>query len=111
MARHMQPGFADDFVNAIRKLLDADGKVAIILPSDNYESIISRFEIHGICPVRKAFVFSKPGGAVRRVMFEAAFSQKSLAPEEEIHIMDHNLAYSESYQKLTTDFYLFNNGC
>ena len=110
LARHMQPGFAEDFVRSIHRLLEPDGKAALIVPPENYESIVPRFETHGIFPVRKAFVFSKPGSAMRRVMFEAAFNFTSLPVEEEILIMDENLAYSETYKNLTAGFYLFNNG-
>lgn len=107
MAKHTQPEFINEFAIAASYILKPHGKIAVILPTTVYNIVVSKLEAQGINPVRKAFVYSKPGSTITRVLLEAAKTTGENCIEESITIMDQSHSYTTSYLKLTKDFYLF----
>ena len=103
-ARHTNDLTFEELDIAVCRLLDDNGRFALILPVTEFEKYLALTHLH---LVRRCDIHPIEGGAVKRIMGEFA---KHKTPE----IMHENIAiergrrgdYTDEYRALTKDFYL-----
>ncbi|MFI3331716.1 MAG: methyltransferase [Rikenellaceae bacterium] len=105
VARHSVGLSFEELAENCRRLLHANGKISLILPSDTLGEIEQIFKDNNLFVIRICRVFPREDLAVKRVMLEFSFLQQE--PQNEsvtIEISRHN--YTQEYKYLTKDFYL-----
>jgi tRNA1Val (adenine37-N6)-methyltransferase len=102
-ARHTTDLTFEDLDKAVCRLLNKDGKFALILPVEQMEHYISMTQLH---LVRRCDVCPVVGGAVKRVMTEFAFEPSEVVVESIAIENGRRGDYCEQYMALTKDFYL-----
>lgn len=107
LARHAQPDFIDVFLRSIAILLNPNGRAAFILPLQVFNTIEGKIGTTGLNLFRIAKVYSKSGAMASRILIEAGKIISETTEEDNIFIMDQNQQYTEQYQLLSKDFYLF----
>lgn len=107
LARHAQPNFIDVFLRSIAILLNTGGRAAFIIPMQIFKAIEGNIGTTGLSLVRTAKVYSKPGALATRILVEAGKTTAKSTEDESIIIQDQNQQYTEQYQALTKDYYLF----
>ena len=103
-ARHTHDLTFEELDAAVCRLLNNNGKFAIILPETEFERYaeLSRLNI-----VRRCNVHSVEGGVIKRVMGEFAKRKVEEPDMEAIAIeVEKRGEFSEAYRTLTKDFYL-----
>ena len=86
-------------------LLSDGGCVSVIVPSEVESQVLSAAGNHGLYPLRRMRVHTKPGKPCRRVLMDFG---RSLEPcsEQVLCIHQADGSYSPEYVALTGDFYL-----
>lgn len=111
-ARHTDTlSFAELIQHAVR-LLKKDGTLALVLPYEAKEEILSLARTHGLHPTHITHVHSKPGKPAKRLLValsplsnsEASHTQYPIS--DILHIESENSPRSKEYTELTRDFYL-----
>ena len=111
-ARHTDTlSFAELIQHAVR-LLKKDGTLALVLPYEAKEEILSLAYTHGLQPTHITHVHSKPGKPAKRLLValsplsnnEASHTQYPIS--DILHIESENSPRSKEYTELTRDFYL-----
>ena len=103
-ARHTHDLTFEELDKAVGRLLDKNGKFALILPVTEFEKYLSLTQLH---LVRRCDVSSIDGGAVKRVMGEFAKQKPTEVAHETLAIEVENRGeFSAEYRALTKDFYL-----
>lgn len=106
-ARHTDTLSFTELIQHAARLLSANGTLALVLPFEAKEEIISLAHTHGLYPTHITHVHSKPGKPAKRLLI--AFSPISNTPyptPEIMYIESADSPRSEEYKKLTKDFYL-----
>lgn len=88
------------------QLLAQDGQIAIIIPSEVGPLVVETAWKYGLHPRQKLQLFTKPTKPCRRWMLSFA---QGLAPCQESSLVIHRPdgSYTEAYQQLTSEFYLY----
>lgn len=107
LARHAQPDFIDVFLRSVAILLKPGGRAAFIIPLQIFKLIEEKVVFAGLSLVRTAKVYSKPGALPTRILVEAGKTKSGSLEDDSIFIMDQNQQYTEQFQALTKDYYLF----
>ena len=103
-ARHTHDLTFEELDRAVCRLLDGNGKFALILPVTEFEKYLSLTQLH---LVRRCDVHPIEGGAVKRVMGEFAKQKPTEVTHENIAIERGQRGdYTDEYRDLTKDFYL-----
>ena len=103
-ARHTHDLTFEELDEAVCRLLDAEGRFAIILPVAEFEKYLKITQLHVI---RRCDVHPVEGGAVKRVMAEFAKQQSTTIAHQIIAIEKGRRGdYTDDYRALTKDFYL-----
>jgi tRNA1Val (adenine37-N6)-methyltransferase len=105
LARHNQTLPFDELITNSCRLLSSDGKLALILPFDAFDSINPLALEQNLFLCRKEKISPVWNHPPKRILLEYSVKQYPLI-ETEIHLEDSNHARSEDYQNLTKDFYL-----
>jgi tRNA1Val (adenine37-N6)-methyltransferase len=108
LARHTDSLSHDELLNSVRLLLHSSGRFAVVLPFSDSASFIHLAHERNLFCRRQCHVRSKPGMSPHRVLLEfepvptesPAISQQLIIENEQHH------DYTESFRKLTRDFYL-----
>lgn len=88
------------------ELLNENGIISLIIPSDQSTTLERRASELGLYMVRKVNIFGIAGGPVKRNVLE--FSQKEIpATEQEFVIEKSPRVYSQQYLDATRDFHIF----
>lgn len=106
LARHSEKLTVEQLLSGVRNLLMPDGRLSIILPSDQCEQVIDRALRENLFPVRILSVIPIPGRAPKRTCIE--FSMVKMQCKEESLVIEGGgrHQYSDKYIRLTEDFYL-----
>ena len=111
-ARHTDTlSFAELITHAVR-LLKKDGTLALVLPYEAKEEILSLAHTHGLRPTHITHVHSKPGKPAKRLLVALSPLSNSEASNTQypipntLHIESENSPRSKEYTELTRDFYL-----
>lgn len=106
-ARHTDTlSFAELIAHSAR-LLQKDGILALVLPIEAEQEILTLAEAHTLYPTHITHVHSKPGKPAKRLLI--AFSPISYTQypiPQTMYIESENSPRSEEYKELTKDFYL-----
>jgi tRNA1Val (adenine37-N6)-methyltransferase len=104
-ARHSDDLPFEDLLKTTSGLLSSQGKLAIILPWDSFESFDDLAWEQRLFLNKKTNVYSLPGQKPKRLLLE--YSTKKLPiVEDDLFIEKSQKLYSEEYIHLTRDFYL-----
>ncbi len=107
LARHNISLSMEDFFTSAAGLLATSGRLALIIPSDNLNKVKSLAEQKGLFLKRMMNVKPTPAKPPKRVMVEFSFSKEEPLTDEMILEVHGRHSYSEAYESLTKDFYLF----
>lgn len=104
-ARHAGELGFDELLDAVCRLLTADGIFSVVLPTGAYDRFVALAAVRHLYIRRCTWVFTKPTAKPKRVLL--AFG-RTICPwqEEHLYIMENPPAYSGAYKALTGDFYL-----
>lgn len=105
-ARHDDLLPSDAFMRHARRLLNPEGKVALIFPKSELERWVLDAAVAGLQPLRICHVFTLMHKDASRVMVEFSFSATP-EPEMESLLIHKSIGeYSDAYKELTKDFYM-----
>ena len=106
-ARHTDTlHFAELIAHAVR-LLKSDGTLALVLPFEAKEEILSLAYTHGLQPTHITHVHSKPGKPAKRLLIALSpIAENSFPIPNILHIESENSPRSKEYAELAKDFYL-----
>jgi len=105
LARHTGGMDYRQLVDSSCRLLSGSGRLAVILPYDQFDSFARVAGEYHLSLCRKTVVYPKPGASPTRVLMEwgktpCPCAENTLVIEVERHI------YSDDFKRLTRDFYL-----
>ena len=108
LARHTDSLSHDELLNSVRLLLHSSGRFAVVLPSGDSASFIHSAHERNLFSSRQCHVRSKPGVPPHRILleFEAVPSESPVILQELTIENEQHHDYTESFRKLTRDFYL-----
>lgn len=108
LARHTDSLSHDELLNSVRLLLHSSGRFAVVLPFGDSTSFIHSAHQRNLFCRRQCHVRSKPSLSPHRVLleFETVPAESPVIPQELIIENEQHHDYTESFRKLTRDFYL-----
>lgn len=104
-SRHTQSLSFEDILKFSAPLLQPEGRLAVVLPTEEGERFQELARLAGLFPIRKMRLFSKPGKPQERWLLEFS-SHPSETIHEQLYIHDVAGDWGEDYRSLTKDFYL-----
>ena len=107
-ARHTDTLSYCELLAHASRLLTADGTIALILPADAEQEIVTLAHEYALAVTRLTYVHSKPGKPVKRILIAFTPSTAALPATQITHfyIESDTSPRSEEYQTLTHEFYL-----
>lgn len=104
-ARHTDTLLLGDLIRGSKQLLTNSGRLALILPFEQLDTLLEIALSNGFYPCRRTDVIPQPGATPKRLLIELSalktdFTTGSLIIEEARH------QYTKDYKALTCDFYL-----
>lgn len=107
-ARHTDTLSYCELLAHASRLLTADGTIALILPADAEQEIVTLAHEYALAVTRLTYVHSKPGKPVKRILIAFTPSTAALPAAQITHfyIESDTSPRSEEYQALTREFYL-----
>ncbi|MCO5248499.1 MAG: methyltransferase [Chitinophagales bacterium] len=104
--RHQINLSLEDLIKKTVELLNTNGHLALILPSDQMERLILIAKKYLLHPIRICEISSFEKQKPIRIMTEFSLKNPAEVVSEKIHIYEREAVYSEVYKNLTKDFYL-----
>ena len=109
MARHTDTLSYEELLKHSARLLTTEGILALVLPIEAEQQIITIAQAHKLYPIHITHVYPKPGKAAKRLLI--AFSPLPLASRlspiaNSLTLESENAPRSEAYKELTKEFYL-----
>ncbi len=108
MARHTDELSSEELLFCAAKMLKKEGTLALILPAQQKEVIVTSAVHYGLSLRRLTWVHTRPGLEPKRVLLSFTLSDDRLPQMIETHlnVEAENAPRSEEYSQLTKDFYL-----
>jgi tRNA1Val (adenine37-N6)-methyltransferase len=106
IARHDHQLSLPELLSAVARLLNPEGRLGIILPTEIFEEFTALALAAKLYPIRKLLVKPSPSKSVNRILAEFAFVKEELRISEIIIEKYGRQKYSEEYIHLTREFYL-----
>lgn len=106
LARHTDSLSFEELLDAASKLLSNEGRLAIVLPKEEGEILISLAQSQGFYLTKLTEVRSKKDKPVTRLLMEFGLIHSTLIKDELIIQFDKRNDYTPEYIQLTKDFYL-----
>lgn len=106
IARHQKTLNSEDLIFAAKKVLNYQGRLAVIIPTENFSDYTENATKAGFFLTKKVNIKPTPQKQVRRLLLEFS-KQKKVCQTTELVVEEfgrHN--YSQAYRTLTADFYL-----
>ena len=104
-ARHTDTLLIADLLRGSKQLLTANGRIALILPFEQLETLLDIALSYQLYPCKRTDVIPQPGAAPKRLLIELAEQKADYIPTSLI-IEEARHQYTEAYKTLTRDFYL-----
>lgn len=104
--RHQIHLTIEKLISKARNLLTPNGRIALILPTDEMNNAIETARKHQLYIERICYVRSFADQSIIRIMTEFSLSKVEKIREEDLIIYQDKNVYSEAYKGLTKDFYL-----
>ena len=107
-ARHTDTLTYRELLAHSTRLLSADGIIALVLPAEAEQEIVSIAEEYGLYTTHLTYVHSKPGKPIKRILIAFTPHTTHLPATQIAHffIESDSSPRSEEYQALTSEFYL-----
>ena len=106
-ARHTDTLSYAELIAHSARLLQEDGILALVLPIEAEQEILTLAADHGLHPTDITYVHSKPGKPAKRILIALSPISDSRCPmTETMYIESENMPRSDEYKELTKDFYL-----
>lgn len=110
LARHTDSLSYSDLLHHSARLLKDGGSLALILPAEAEEEMVSIARQHSLFLTRATRVYSKVSKPARRVLLQFVISRSGdheiMPDEDQLVLEDDHGGRSEAYRELTKDFYL-----
>ena len=112
LARHTDSLPFSELASSASTLLNDDGSLSIILPTDAHEKFEKIAEEHGLYLRKKTLVYPKPGAEVKRVVGEFVRIKNEECRIKNVDVVELTIEtdvrhqYTDDYIRLTRDFYL-----
>ena len=106
ISRHDEMLPFNELIKGAVKILNQDGHLNLILPTENLDGKIKIAEINGLFPIRICSVISREGKPAVRSMIEFRFIKPEAIHYESISIRNRDGSYTDAYKLLTYEFYL-----
>lgn len=106
-ARHTDTLSYAELIAHSARLLQEDGILALVLPIEAEQEILTLAADHGLHPTDITHVHSKPSKPAKRLLIALSPISDSRRPmTETMYIESENTPRSDEYKELTKDFYL-----
>lgn len=106
-ARHTDTLSFAELIQHAARLLKKDGTLALVLPFEAKDEILSLAHTHDLQPTHITHVHSKPGKPAKRLLIALSpISHTQYPITDMLHIESETSPRSEEYKELTKDFYL-----
>ena len=106
-ARHTDTLSYAELIAHSARLLQEDGILALVLPIEAEQEILTLAADHGLHPTHITYVHSKPSKPAKRLLIALSPISDSRRPmTETMYIESENTPRSDEYKELTKDFYL-----
>ena len=106
-ARHTDTLSYAELIAHSARLLQEDGILALVLPIEAEQEILTLAADHGLHPTDITYVHSKPSKPAKRILIALSPISDSRRPmTETMYIESENTPRSDEYKELTKDFYL-----
>ena len=106
-ARHTDTLSYAELIAHSARLLQEDGILALVLPIEAEQEILTLATDHGLHPTHITYVHSKPGKPAKRLLIALSPISDSRRPmTDTMYIESENAPRSDEYKELTKDFYL-----
>lgn len=105
-ARHTDTLSTSELFNSVKKMLNHNGRFAVVIPSDKIQQYFSKAENENLNCNKLLWIKPTPAKQAKRVLLEFSFNQSKLNESELIVEKYGRHKYSEEYKELTKDFYL-----
>ena len=106
-ARHTDTLSYAELIAHSARLLQEDGILALVLPIEAEQEILTLAADHGLHPTDITYVHSKPSKPAKRILIALSPIYDSRCPmTETMYIESENTPRSDEYKELTKDFYL-----
>ncbi|MBN1113628.1 MAG: methyltransferase [Bacteroidales bacterium] len=106
LARHTDSLPFNDFVNICINLLSENGRLAVILPVLQGESLIEKCQKQGLFLTRRTNIKPTPEKESKRILLEFGFIKADIENSTLVIESNGRHQYSEQYKSLTKDYYL-----
>ena len=106
-ARHTDTLSYTELIAHSARLLQEDGILALVLPIEAEQEILTLAADHGLHPTHITYVHSKPGKPAKRLLIALSPISNTQYPiADTMYIESENAPRSDEYKELTKDFYL-----
>ena len=106
-ARHTDTLSYAELIAHSARLLQEDGILALVLPIEAEQEILTLAADHGLHPTHITYVHSKPGKPAKRLLIDLSpISNNQYPIANTMYIESENAPRSDEYKELTKDFYL-----
>ena len=106
-ARHTDTLSYAELIAHSARLLQEDGILALVLPIEAEQEILTLAADHGLHPTHITYVHSKPGKPAKRLLIALSPISNTQYPiANTMYIESENAPRSDEYKELTKDFYL-----
>ena len=106
-ARHTDTLSYAELIAHSARLLQEDGILALVLPIEAEQEILTLAADHGLHPTHVTYVHSKPGKPAKRLLIALSPISNTQYPiANTMYIESENAPRSDEYKELTKDFYL-----
>ena len=106
-ARHTDTLSYAELIAHSARLLQEDGILALVLPIEAEQEILTLATDHGLHPTHITYVHSKPSKPAKRLLIALSPISDSRRPmTDTMYIESENAPRSDEYKELTKDFYL-----
>ena len=106
-ARHTDTLSYAELIAHSARLLQEDGILALVLPIEAEQEILTLAADHGLHPTHITYVHSKPGKPAKRLLIALSpISNNQYPITDTMYIESENAPRSDEYKELTKDFYL-----
>ena len=109
MARHTDTLSYEQLLSHSARLLTEDGILALVLPIEAEQQIITIAQTHKLYPTHITHVYPKPGKAAKRLLIAFSLLPIANSPSpiaNSLTLESENAPRSEVYKELTKEFYL-----
>lgn len=105
-ARHNDSLSIGDLVENSKLLLNASGRICVILPVKEGKQFVDKCHTCGLCVTKVTEVVPKPLAEVKRLLIEASVTARDMKNDKIQIEKEERHMYTEEFKKLTSPYYL-----